>query len=114
MKQLILLTTLLMSVTFYAQTTISGKVTDTKGEAILGANVYLNGTYDGTSTNEKGEFFFTSNETGSQTLVVSFLSFEEYSLTGDISTFNKLDIKLKEDVNTLDAVIINAGTFEAG
>ncbi len=114
MKQLILILTLLMSVTFYAQTTISGKVTDTKGEAILGANVYLNGTYDGTSTNEKGEFSFTSNESGSHTLVVSFLSFEEYSLTGDISTFNKLVIKLKEDVNTLDAVIINAGTFETG
>ena len=99
---------------FYAQTTISGKVTDTKGEAIFGANVYLDGTYDGGSTDEEGKFTFTSSEKGTQTLIVSFISFEEFSITADISSFKELKIKLREDVNTLDAVIINAGTFEAG
>ena len=97
-----------------AQNSISGKVTDTKGTPILGANVYLDGTYDGSSTNEKGEFSFTSSMKGTQTLIVSFLSFEEFILTADISTFKKLVIQLREDVNTLDAVVINAGTFEAG
>ena len=99
---------------FYAQTTISGKVTDTKGEAIFGANVYLDGTYDGGSTDEKGKFTFTSSEKGTQTLIVSFISFEEFSITANISSLKDLKIKLREDVNTLDAVIINAGTFEAG
>lgn len=99
---------------FYAQTTISGKVTDTKGEAIFGANVYLDGTYDGGSTDEEGKFTFTSSEKGTQTLIVSFISFEEFSITADINSFKELKIKLREDVNTLDAVIINAGTFEAG
>ncbi|MEQ6124661.1 TonB-dependent receptor [Pseudotenacibaculum sp. MALMAid0570] len=115
MKKIIFLFVSLFYITsFYSQTTVSGKVTDHKGEAIFGANVYLDGTYDGASTNEKGEFSFTSEEKGTQTLVVSFVSFEEYTLTADISTFKKLTIKLREDVNTLDAVIINAGTFEAG
>ena len=104
----------LSSFNFYAQQTISGKITDTEGEAILGANVYLNGTYDGTSTNEKGEFSFNSSEIGLQTLIVSFISFEEFTLTDDVKNMKKLSIKLREDVNTLDAVIINAGTFEAG
>lgn len=114
MKKFIFLVALFYSFSFTAQTTVSGKVTDNKGEPILGANVYLDGTYDGTSTNEKGEFSFKSSEQGMQTLIVSFISFEEYKVTADISTFKKLVIKLREDVNTLDAVIINAGTFEAG
>jgi len=114
MKKIIFLASLLFTMSFYAQQTVSGKVTDTKGEPIFGANVYLDGTYDGSSTDEKGEFSFLSSETGTQTLVVSFISFEEFSLTADIKTFHKLTIKLREDVNTLDAVIINAGTFEAG
>lgn len=114
MKAFIFLASLFLSVQVLAQTTVSGKVTDEKGEPIFGANVYLDGTYDGASTNEKGEFSFTSEEKGKQTLVVSFVSFEEFTLVGDISTFKKLTIKLREDVNTLDAVIINAGTFEAG
>ena len=114
MKNILFLISLLVTVTAFAQTTVSGKILDNEGEPIFGANVYLDGTYDGTSTNEKGEFSFKSSEKGVQTLIVSFISFEEYKLTADISTFNKLVIKMREDVNTLDAVIINAGTFEAG
>jgi outer membrane cobalamin receptor len=114
MKTTTFLLSLLFTVSLYAQQTISGKVTDSKGEPIFGANVYLDGTYDGSSTNEKGEFSFSSSETGLQTLIVSFISFEEFSLTDDVKKMKKLTIKLREDVNTLDAVIINAGTFEAG
>ena len=114
MKNITFVLSLLLTVSLYAQQTVSGKVTDSKGEPIFGANVYLDGTYDGGSTDEKGQFSFTSSEKGIQTLVISFISFEEFTLTADISTFKKLAIKLREDVNTLDAVIINAGTFEAG
>ncbi len=114
MKKLLFVLSIISQLTLTAQTTISGKVTDTKGEAIFGANVYLKGTYDGASTGENGEFSFQSSEKGTQTLIVSFLSYEEYSLEADINTMKKLTIKLKEDVNTLDAVIISTSTFEAG
>ena len=97
-----------------AQTTISGKVTDSKNNPIAGANVYLEGSYDGTSTNNEGEFLFETEEKGKQTLIISFISFEPFIKTADISTLNNLKIKLRDDVNTLDAVVINAGTFEAG
>ncbi len=97
-----------------AQTTISGRVTDAKNNPVFGANVYLDGTYDGTSTNEKGAFSFKTAEKNAQTLVISFVSFETYIKTADVSTLQNLQIKLRDDVNTLDAVVINAGTFEAG
>lgn len=114
MKKLIYIITLLSAISNYAQTTISGTVSDSKGEPIYAANVYLDGTYDGGSTDEKGIFTFTTSEKGTQTLIVSFISFEEFSMTADVESFKKMNIKLREDVNTLDAVIINAGTFEAG
>ncbi|MFD0993067.1 TonB-dependent receptor [Tenacibaculum geojense] len=114
MKPLITIFTLLITFLSIAQTTITGKVTDPKGIAIEGANVYLKGTYDGTSTNEKGEFSFETHEIGKQTLVVSFISFETFFKSNDVSQLSNLKIKLKEDVNTLDAVLINAGSFEAG
>lgn len=114
MKRLLFILCTVVQLTAIAQQTISGKVTDTKGEPIMGANVYLKGTYDGASSNDQGKFSFTTSETGTQTLVVSFISYEEYSLTAPISKFKNIHIKLREDVNTLDAVTINAGTFEAG
>lgn len=114
MKQLLFILCLFFKGYLIAQTTISGTITDKKGNPILGANVYLDGTYDGSSSNEKGIFSFKTSEKGSQTLIVSFISFENFTKTADVSLLKDLKIKLREDVNTLDAVTINAGTFEAG
>jgi len=96
-----------------AQHTINGKVADAKGTPIEGANVYLEGTYDGATTDETGQFSFSTEETGNQVLVISYLSYETGKIVGDVSTLGGLQIKLREDVNALDAVVVSAGTFEA-
>ena len=114
MKRIITILFLICQISLFAQTTISGKVTDSKNKPINGANVYLDGTYDGASTNEKGEFSFTTEEKGTQTLVISFISYETYIKTADVSSLKNLKVKLRDDVNSLDAVVLNAGTFEAG
>ncbi len=114
MKNLLALIILLTGIQFNAQTTINGTVTNTKGEIIVGANIYLEGTYDGSTTNEKGEFSFSTTEAGTQTLIVSYLSYGIYTMVGDISYMKDLSVKLREDVSTLDAVILSAGTFSAG
>lgn len=98
----------------FSQTLISGKVTDAKGLPIEGANVYIEGSYDGGTTDVSGLFSFTTDETGTKTLVVSFLSFETYRKQAEVKTMKDLQIKLREDVNVLDAVVLSAGTFEAG
>ncbi len=110
------LTILLLIVFYYAssQTNITGKVTDKKGIPIIGANVYLDGTYDGSSSDEKGVFSFATTATGQQTFVVSFLSFETFTLQSDVSEMKNLTIELKEDVNSLGSVVLNAGSFSAG
>ena len=114
MKHILFLLFTLCQISLWAQTIISGKVTDKKNNPIYGANIYLDGTYDGGSTNKEGEFSFSTSEKETQTIVISFLSFETYVKTADVSSLRNLNIQLREDVNALDAVIINAGTFEAG
>ncbi|MES2747806.1 MAG: TonB-dependent receptor [Bacteroidota bacterium] len=114
MKTIYFFTALLLTFFGFSQTKISGIVTDAKNNAIPGANVFIEGTYDGASTNEKGEFSFTTEAKGTQNLVISFLSYETSTQSIVIETYASKTFKLKESVNTLDAVIINAGTFEAG
>ncbi len=114
MRTLLSFLLIISSLTLSAQSPISGTVTDTKGIPIVGANVYLEGTYDGSTTNDAGEFKFKTNETGIQELIVSYLSYETYSNVVDVSKMKSLKIQLREDVNTLDAVVLSAGTFEAG
>ncbi len=114
MRTLIIALLTLFSIQINAQTTINGTVTDQKGMPIMGANVYLEGTYDGSTSLEDGTFNFKTQETGSQTLIVSYLGYETFTMTGDVTLMKKIIVKLREDVGTLDAVVLSAGTFEAG
>jgi len=114
MKTIFTLSALLVTTLFWAQTKVTGKVLDEKNNPITGANVFIEGSYDGGSTNEKGEFLFTTEEKGSKILTVSFLSYETAKIPVDLSNYEFKTIKLKENINMLDVVVINAGTFEAG
>ena len=99
---------------FHCQTIISGIVKDQKGNVIPGANVFIEGTYDGSISGENGVFSFTTSAKDSKTLVVSYLSFQTKKITADVSDFSNMNISLKEDLNSLDAVVITAGNFQAG
>ncbi len=94
------------------QFTISGQVTDQKGEALLGVNVYLEGTYDGATTDLEGKFTFESYETGDQILIAAFIGYHEgtYPLTPKTQ---EIQIKLREKISELNAVVITAGSFNA-
>lgn len=97
-----------------AQTTISGKVVDEKNIPISGANVYLEGTYDGASSDANGYFSFETTMKGSQTLVISNIAYETHYEVGDVSYFKNLSIHLRETINQLNGVTLTAGSFEAG
>lgn len=110
---LFLLATIFSAQSLLAQNEISGIITDKKQQPVVGANIYIKGTYDGAVSDENGQFVFTSEKTGTQILVISFLSFETKEISGEINDFNNLQIQLVEKFDALNAVIINAGNFEA-
>ncbi len=77
MKPFLLFAVLFFSNSLFSQTTISGKIVDDKNTPIPNANIYIDGTYDGATSNNLGEFSFTTTAEGNQTLVISALSFEQ-------------------------------------
>lgn len=98
----------------YCQTSISGKVAGNEG-ALPGANVYIDGSYDGASTNTNGEFSFVTTKKGKVILKAEFMGYEPFAKEMELSASNvNIDILLVEAFNKLDAVTITAGTFEAG
>jgi len=114
MKKGIIIFIVFLGFKLSAQQIITGTVLDNKNLPLAGANVFLEGTYDGSTTDDNGKFYFKTSETGTQTLKVSYISFETFSMIGDVVYMKDLTIKLREDVNALDAVILSAGTFQAG
>jgi hypothetical protein len=114
MKSLFTFALFLCSISIFSQSTLSGKVVDEKGIAVPGANIFIEGTYDGTTSDENGNFSFTTTTTGNQTLLVTFLVSETTKITVDVAHFQNKTIKLKDNVNALDAVVITAGNLDSG
>lgn len=98
----------------FAQTEISGTVVDQKNKPLAGANIYIDGTYDGGTSDENGKFHFTTTETGTKNLVITMITYESFNEIIDVANCKDKTFILRESVNTLDAVIITAGTFDAG
>ncbi len=97
-----------------AQTILTGRITNTKGEALPGANVYVTGTFDGASTDNAGRFRFSSDLPDSALLAVSYLGYKNQQLPISRGRDSlHFDIRLKEAVNEMKAVTITAGSFEA-
>jgi len=114
MKRVLALTILLISLGSKAQTRISGKISDTKGNPLGGVSITLKNTYDGSTTDSLGNFSFTTTEKGKQVIEASIIGYrpfeEELSITSSALTLN---ISLKELVTELKAVVISAGAFVA-
>jgi hypothetical protein len=116
MKKLTLIT-IFWQIVFFAnaQTTVRGQVLDEKGEALPGANVFLEGTYDGASSTSDGKFEFKTSENGSKILRIEFIGFQPVSTHVDLDQKEVvIEVSLKEAFNQLEAVTITAGSFEAG
>ncbi|RIW18891.1 TonB-dependent receptor [Algoriphagus lacus] len=99
----------------FAQTVISGKVLDEKNLPLPGVNVFIKGSFDGTSSDENGEFNFESAESGTQLLVISMMGFktQEQALELNGESIKIPVITLKEEFSELNTVTISAGAIEA-
>jgi uncharacterized protein with FMN-binding domain len=84
MKSIITAVILFIATAAFAQNTISGKVVD-KRKIYCGANIYIDGTYDGATTNENGQFSFSTTATGNQVLIASFLVYETSKTTINVA-----------------------------
>lgn len=114
MKSILNLLIVLTSLISFGQTEIKGQIVDEQGLPVLGANVFIIGTYDGTTTDEMGNFSFTTTVSGNQKLQISFLSYETIIYDFVVEKVQSKVFTIKESLNTLNAVEVTAGTFKAG
>ncbi|HET9744457.1 MAG TPA: carboxypeptidase-like regulatory domain-containing protein [Chitinophagaceae bacterium] len=98
----------------WAQTTITGKVTDKKNPLPL-VSIVLKDTYDGATTDSSGKYSFKTSEKGEYLLTATSVGYKpfEQKITLVGQGLLTIDIVLKEEITELSAVVISAGTFEA-
>lgn len=91
-----------------AQRTVSGVVTDSGGEALIGADVYVENSTLGTVTDFDGSFSIDVPE-GTTQLLVSYIGYQTQNV--DITSGNDFNISLVEG-EVLDEVVVTAGGLE--
>jgi hypothetical protein len=98
-----------------SQVIIKGRITGSDGLSLPGANVSLQETYDGASTDTAGYFSFNTTETGKHLLVVSFVGYKtvekEIDLSSDLAA---VEIVLTPQAGEIISAIVTAGAFETG
>ncbi len=85
---------------FAQQMTVKGLVKDTTGEPIIGANVVIKGTTNGTITDFDGNFQLNANK--GDIIVISFIGYQPQEVQAAAS----MNIILKDDTELLDEVVV--------
>ena len=97
---------MLLSATLsFAQTSISGKVSDADGP-MPGVNIIVKGSIAGTTADAQGNFSFTTKASLPLTLVVSFIGYKSFELEITDGNSSGLDLKMEIDQNVMPAVEI--------
>lgn len=89
--------------TLIADETVSGRVTDNKGEGLPGVNIVVKGTTLGTTTDVEGSYVVTVPDANA-VLVFSFIGYQSQEVS--INGRQRIDITLEADTRLLDEVVV--------
>lgn len=104
---------LFISIAAWSQNgTIDGQIVDVKtNEAIIGANVVIQGTTTGSATDLDGNFAITNVKPGTYTIVVTYIAYKTQTISDVVvESGNKttLKITLVEDIAELEEIVVVA------
>ena len=100
---LLLLIFFLTPLITFGQLTVSGVVTS-DGEALIGANVLIQGTSTGTITDINGQYSIENVPDANSVLVISFVGYESQQIALDGRT--AIDVVLEADIALLEEFVV--------
>ncbi|MEA5460998.1 TonB-dependent receptor [Arcicella sp. LKC2W] len=106
-----LLLILCSHIIFAQNNKISGKVTDTKGEALAGASVTIKGANKGSLTDKNGDFSIANVNNGTVKLSISFIGFTTKEVNVTVPQTADLSVTLSDDETSLEEVVVT-GVFD--
>ena len=106
MKRILSLIAVLFSTLIFAQTTVTGSVTDDNNSPIPGANVVFSST-NGAIADFDGNFSISVNQKPPFVLTVSSVGFDSTTINVTSSNMN-FDVQLVSSQNLLDEIVVSA------
>ena len=109
-KCMLILMMVAMSSFAFAQTTVTGKITDAAtGEALIGANVQVKGTSTGASTDMEGNYSVTV-PADANTLVFSYTGYKDQEV--EVNGQTTINVTLSEGVKVDELVVVGYGAVK--
>jgi TonB-linked SusC/RagA family outer membrane protein len=91
---------------FYAQTTVSGKITDAlDGQPLPGVNVIVKGTSHGVSSDFDGNYSIELDDSN-VVLVFSFIGYSDKEIS--VNGRSVINVKMEQSAESLDEVVVTA------
>ncbi|PKW29659.1 DUF5686 and carboxypeptidase regulatory-like domain-containing protein [Flavobacterium lindanitolerans] len=107
MKQIITLILFAFSIAASAQ--IKGKITDQSGTTLPAVNVYIENTYNGTSSNEVGQYELNVKSSGKYTVVFQYLGYKTQKIVINADRLPYvLDVTLLEENIAIPEIVIDS------
>jgi vitamin B12 transporter len=94
---------------------IYGTVKDKAGKPIEGANLVLEGTIDGATSDKEGKYEFETRKTGEFSLLITAMGYSEQAIAISIveGQQTELNIVVSKEVTT-DEIVVTASSFVTG
>lgn len=88
---------------------IKGKITDAKQQPLPFVNIYVESTYNGTTSNEEGFYELNVSKPGEYTVVFQYIGYKTVKKTVEISSFpHTIDATMLDEEINLDEIVINS------
>ncbi len=111
----IILLHVLCCIRLFAQSpaVLTGTITGDTREPLPFVNVYIGGTFDGTMTDEHGNFRFSTNATGDVELIASMVGYRQYSSIISLTAGEDVhfEIFLQSTVIETQTVVVSASSY---
>lgn len=95
---------------------ISGKITGEENAPLNGANVVIEGTIDGATTDSTGYYEFETSKTGSHNLLFTAIDYSDKRQTVVLEAGKsmELNVQLKKSVVETEEIIVTASSYTSG
>lgn len=95
---------------------ISGKITGDENLPLNGANVVIEGTIDGATTDSTGYYEFETSKTGSQNLLFTAIDYSDKRQTVVLEAGKpvEINVQLKKSVVETDEILVTASSYTSG
>jgi len=92
-----------------AKSQVNGTVKDTNNKTLPFVNIYIEGTYTGTTSNDDGIYQLDIDTAGTYTIVFKYLGYKTLKKEVTIANFPfQLNMTLTEEKVSLDEIVVNA------